>query len=260
MIVTRPQRSAARRRARRRRVLRRLRHSGDPRPHARRRLPRRRRDRGHHAARRGVHRLLRTRGLEEEHARARGIRSWRRRAATSTSCSRRSTSSRWAVNETVLGRASVESGKVFLQEIEIPDEVLRDVERMRHPRLRHVVARGAGRQVPDRVARARAGRGRLRLRVPLPRSDRLEEHARDRASPSRARPPTRWRRCAKPREGRAQHRDLQRRRQHGDARDRRHGLHPRRAGDRRRLDQGLHDAAGRAAPARALPRRRCAAR
>ena len=36
----------------------------------------------------------------------------------------------WAVKETVLGRASVESGQVFLQEIEIPDEVLRNVERV----------------------------------------------------------------------------------------------------------------------------------
>ena len=39
-------------------------------------------------------------------------------------------------------------------------------------RLRHVVARRAGRQVPDRGAGAHAGRGRLRLRVPLPRPDR----------------------------------------------------------------------------------------
>jgi glucosamine--fructose-6-phosphate aminotransferase (isomerizing) len=36
----------------------------------------------------------------------------------------------WAVKETVLGRASQESGRVFLHEIEIPDEVLRDVERI----------------------------------------------------------------------------------------------------------------------------------
>jgi glucosamine--fructose-6-phosphate aminotransferase (isomerizing) len=36
----------------------------------------------------------------------------------------------WAVKETVLGRASQESGKVFLQEIEISDQVLRDVERV----------------------------------------------------------------------------------------------------------------------------------
>ncbi|HET7218275.1 MAG TPA: glutamine--fructose-6-phosphate transaminase (isomerizing) [Vicinamibacterales bacterium] len=36
----------------------------------------------------------------------------------------------WAVKETVLGRASVESGQVFLQEVDIPDQVLRDVERV----------------------------------------------------------------------------------------------------------------------------------
>jgi glucosamine--fructose-6-phosphate aminotransferase (isomerizing) len=36
----------------------------------------------------------------------------------------------WAVKETVLGRASVESGRVFLQEIEIPDQVLRETERV----------------------------------------------------------------------------------------------------------------------------------
>src|SRR6476659_6261945 len=35
-----------------------------------------------------------------------------------------------AVKETVLGRASVETGKVFLHEIDIPDQVLRDVERI----------------------------------------------------------------------------------------------------------------------------------
>ena len=55
-------------------------------------------------------------------------------------------------------------------------------------------------------------------------------------------------------EGRPQHRDLQRRRQHGDAGNRRHGLHARRARDRGGLHQGLHVAAGRAAPARHLPR------
>jgi glutamine---fructose-6-phosphate transaminase (isomerizing) len=35
-----------------------------------------------------------------------------------------------AVKETVLGRASVESGKVFLHEIDLPDEVLREVDRI----------------------------------------------------------------------------------------------------------------------------------
>ena len=35
-----------------------------------------------------------------------------------------------AVKETVLGRASIETGKVFLQEIQVPDQVLSDVERV----------------------------------------------------------------------------------------------------------------------------------
>src|SRR5688500_11562376 len=35
-----------------------------------------------------------------------------------------------AVKETVLGRASIESGQVFLQEIQIPDQVIRDIERV----------------------------------------------------------------------------------------------------------------------------------
>jgi len=36
----------------------------------------------------------------------------------------------WAIKETVLGRASQESGRVFLHEIEIPDNVLREAERI----------------------------------------------------------------------------------------------------------------------------------
>src|SRR6266540_1934743 len=36
----------------------------------------------------------------------------------------------WAVKETVLGRASQETGRVFLHEIEIPDQALREVERI----------------------------------------------------------------------------------------------------------------------------------
>ena len=103
----------------------------------------------------------------------------------------------WAVRETVLGRASVETGKVFLQEIQIPDAELRGDRTGRDPGLRDVVALGAGRQVPDRVAGAAAGGRGLRLRVPLPRSDRREGHAGRSSSRSPARPPTRWRPCAK---------------------------------------------------------------
>ena len=81
--------------------------------------------------------------------------------------------------------------------MKITDAQLAAVEQRHDPRLRHVVARRPGRQVPDRAARARAGRGRLRLRVPLPRPDRRAERRWPSSSRSRARRPTRWRRCAR---------------------------------------------------------------
>ena len=119
--------------------------------------------------------------------------------------------------------------QVFLHEIEIPDEALRGGRARRHPGLRHVVARGAGRQVPDRGAGAHPGRSGLRLGVPLPQSDRVDEHAGDRHH-AVGRDGRHARRAAGGQdEGRAKHRDLQRRRQHGDARGGRHGLHARRA-------------------------------
>ena len=135
-----------------------------------------------------------------------------------------------AARETILGRVSQDTGKVFLEEMQIADAELRGGRAGHDPRVRHLVARGAGRQVPDRAAGAAAGRGRLRLGVPLPRPDRRRRTRWPSSSRSRARPPTRWRRCARPSARAApQHRHLQRRRQHGDARDRRHDLHARRA-------------------------------
>ena len=121
-------------------------------------------------------------------------------------------------------------------------------------RVRHVVALRPGGQIPDRVTGARAGRRRLRLGVSVPRSHRVGAHARDRDHAV-----GRDRRHAGgaaggEAQGRAQHRHLQRRGQHGDARDRRHGADPRRSRDRRRVDEGVHVAAGGAAPARAVSR------
>ena len=58
-----------------------------------------------------------------------------------------------------------------------PERAARDPPR-HHPRLRHVLARGADRRVHDRGARAHPGRGGVRLRVPLPQSDRRRGHGR----------------------------------------------------------------------------------
>ena len=136
------------------------------------------------------------------------------------------------------------SGRVFLEEMKITDAQLAAVERVT------ILACGTswhaalvGKFMIEQLARA-AGRSRLRVRVPLRRSHRHAEYAgrrhhavgRDgRHAGGAARGEAR---------GRAEHRHLQRRRQHGDARNRRDGLHARRAGDRRRLDQGVHVAAG----------------
>ena len=86
-------------------------------------------------------------------ARHLGSRSRRRRPATSTSCSRRSSSSRTAVRETVLGRVSLDTGQVFLDEMAISDADLQGDRQGHAAGLRHVVARGARRQVHDRGAR-----------------------------------------------------------------------------------------------------------
>ena len=102
-----------------------------------------------------------------------------------------------AARETILGRVSQDSGKVFLEEMKITDAAVRGGRAGHDSGVRHVVARGAGRQVPDRAARAPAGRSRLRLGVPLPQPDRRRRTRWRSSSRSRAKRPTRWRRCAR---------------------------------------------------------------
>ena len=151
----------------------------------------------------------------------------------------------WAVRETVLGRASVESRRVVPARDRDPRRAAALARARRHPGVRHVLALGTRRQVPDRGSRAPACRGRLRVRVPISRSHRRAEHARRRDH-------AKWRdrrhagRAARSEEeGRLHDRHLQRRRQHGHAGERRHGLHTRGPGDRRRLHEGVHVAARR---------------
>ena len=82
-----------------------------------------------------------------------------------------------AVRDTVLGRVSLETGQVHLNEMA---HLRRRPERHRQghaARLRHVVARRARRQVHDRGAGEAAGRGRLRLGVSLSQSDHQQQDA-----------------------------------------------------------------------------------
>ena len=143
---------------------------------------------------------------------------------------------------------------MFLHEIEIPDQVLRDVERI------VILACGTswhsalvGKFLFETLARVPVEvdyGSEYRYRDPIV----VEEHAGDRDHAVGRDGRHAGGAARSEEEGGPQHLDLQRRRQHGDARDRRHGLHARRPGDRRRVDQGVHDAARRAAPAGDVPR------
>ena len=52
-----------------------------------------------------------------------------------------------AIRDTTLGRISVETGKVFLDEMKIADEEFRDGEPDQHCRVWNQLARGARRQI-----------------------------------------------------------------------------------------------------------------
>ena len=91
-----------------------------------------------------------------------GTRSWPRRPATSTSCSRRSSSSRLPCARPILGRVSLETGHVFLDEMAISEEQFAALNQV------SILACGTswhaglvGKFMIEALAR-RAGRGRLR--------------------------------------------------------------------------------------------------
>ena len=77
-----------------------------------------------------------------------------------------------AVRDTTLGRVGQETGRIFLDEMEIAPEEFRALPAGQDRRLRHQLARRAGRQVHDRAAGAHPGGGGLRQRVPLSRPHR----------------------------------------------------------------------------------------
>ena len=155
-----------------------------------------------------------------------------------------------AVRDTTLGRVSLDTGKVFLDEMDITEDEFRKLKQGLHRSLRNQLARRPGRQIHDRAPGQAAGRGRLRQRVPLSRSaDRRgrSDHP-DHAVGRDRRHHRRHARVA--RQGLEDAGHLQRRRLHDCARVQRHHLHPRRPGNRRRVDQGVHRAIDRAVPVR----------
>ena len=98
----------------------------------------------------------------------------------------------------------------------------------------------------DRGARAHSGRSRVRVGVPLSQSDRRRHDAvhRDLAVGRDGRHARGDARGEAPRRAHARHRE--RRRLDDRARGRRRHLPPRRPGDRRRVDQGVHEPGHRA--------------
>ena len=80
-----------------------------------------------------------------------------------------------AVRDTTLGRVSLDTGHIFLDEMQISEAEFRAAKEDQHPGLRHQLARRTGRQVHDRKSCARSGRSRLRQRMALPRSHRRPE-------------------------------------------------------------------------------------
>ena len=148
----------------------------------------------------------------------------------------------WAVRETVLGRTSLESGRVFLQEVQIPEATLAGIERVA------IVACGTswhaglvGKFLIEELARIPVEvdyGSEFRYRRPHPLVDRAHADGGDHAVRRDRRHPRRDAGSEAARH--AEHRDLQRRRQHGDARGRRDGLYACWTRNRRRVDEGLH--------------------
>ena len=139
-----------------------------------------------------------------------------------------------AIKETVLGRASVESGKVFLQEIEIPNnhaEGGKDIVILACGTSWHAAL--VGKLLIESLARVPVDVDYGSEYATAIRSCR---RTRWRSScASRAKQPTRSQRCGKSQEGGTEHRHLQHHRQHGDAPE--GTVYARGPGNRRGLSQ-----------------------
>ena len=90
-----------------------------------------------------------------------------------------------AVRDTLLGRISQETGKVFLDRDGHHRGGIPQFPRREDRRLRHQLARRACRKIHDRAAGAHSGRSRLRQRIPLSRSHRRQGQPDHRHQPVR---------------------------------------------------------------------------
>ena len=122
-----------------------------------------------------------------------------------------------AARETILGRVSQDTGRVFLEEMKVTEAQLAAVERVTILACGTSWHAGAGRQVHDRATGPHSGRSRLRIGVPLSPADRHGQDAgdRDHAVGRDRRYAGGAARGEARRSGKPRH--LQRRRQHGDA-------------------------------------------
>ena len=249
----RPAQLAAGGRHRRGRELRRLRRRGVHRAHPRGARARPGPGRHDHPRRRRGHRLRRRARRGHAATTSTGTSRPPRRAATTGSCARRSTSSR-ARSPTRCSAGTTPQGLLQLDEMRISEDELREVDK--------IIIVGCGTayyagmvakyaiehwtRIPCEVELAHEFRYRDPILDPRHAGRRDQPVRRDRRHPDGD--PARARAAL---QGAG---DLQHQRLDDPARVRRGDLHPRRARDRRRLHQGLHDPAGRVLPARALPR------
>ena len=133
-----------------------------------------------------------------------------------------------AVRDTMLGRISLDSGKVFLDDMDITEDEFREFRNIKILACGTSWHAGPRRQIHDRTARAGSRRSGLRQRIPLPRS-----HSRS-PQPGHLHQPVRRNRGYPGRAARGQAKrrqdagHLQRRRLHDHARSQRH--HPTHAG------------------------------
>ena len=179
-----------------------------------------------------------------------------RRAATSTSCSRRSTSSRARCEDTLRGRVDLVEGDVVGEEIGVRRRSPGRSARLLR-RLRDELARGDGRPLLGRAARAhrrRPSRSAARSAIATRSSARHDLVVA--VSQSGETLDTLAAREDGEGAGGARPRRRERHRQRHPPDEPRVALHARGAGDRRRLDEVLHDAARRDAAARRVPRPR----